>query len=67
MISQPLDWFAWPLKTFRTLNTESAWGTVWASPKISKRERSIITIALLAALGHWEEVAMRFRATKCIG
>ena len=51
----------------RTLNTEGAWGTVWASPKISKRERSIITIALLGALGHWEEVAMHFRATKCIG
>lgn len=52
---------------FQTLITESAWGTVWSSPKISKRERSMITIALLAALGHWDEVAMHVRATKSTG
>jgi 4-carboxymuconolactone decarboxylase len=52
---------------FQKLITESAWGTVWASPKITKRERSMITIALLAALGHWDEVAMHVRATKNTG
>jgi 4-carboxymuconolactone decarboxylase len=30
---------------------------------VSKRERSMMTIALLAALGHDEEVAMHVRAT----
>jgi 4-carboxymuconolactone decarboxylase len=49
---------------FQTLITGSAWGTVWSGPRLSKRERSIITIALLAALGHWDEVAMHVRATK---
>ena len=48
---------------FQELITEAAWGTVWARPGLSKRERSIVTLALLAALGHDEEVAMHVRAT----
>jgi 4-carboxymuconolactone decarboxylase len=47
--------------------TEGAWGTVWSRPTISKRERSMITIALLAALGHDEEIAMHVRATANTG
>lgn len=52
---------------FQTLITEGAWGTVWASEGLTKRERSLITIALLAALGHDEEVAMHCRATRNTG
>lgn len=48
---------------FQTFITEGAWGSVWSRPYLTKRERSIITIALLAALGHDEEVAMHTRAT----
>jgi len=48
---------------FQELITEAAWGTVWARPAFTKRERSIVTLALLAALGHDEEVAMHVRAT----
>jgi 4-carboxymuconolactone decarboxylase len=48
---------------FQTFITEGAWGSVWSRPGISKRERSMLTIALLAALGHDEEVAMHVRAT----
>ncbi len=48
---------------FQTLITENAWGTVWSSDHLTKRERSMITIALLAALGQDEEVAMHIRAT----
>jgi 4-carboxymuconolactone decarboxylase len=48
---------------FQQLITEAAWGTVWARPGFTKRERSIVTLALLAALGHDEEVAMHVRAT----
>lgn len=48
---------------FQELITEAAWGTVWARPGLTKRERSIVTLALLAALGHDEEVAMHVRAT----
>jgi 4-carboxymuconolactone decarboxylase len=48
---------------FQEMITEAAWGTVWARPGISKRERSMITLALLAALGHDEELALHLRAT----
>lgn len=52
---------------FQELITESAWGTVWSRPGWTKRERSMVTIALLAALGHDEEVAMHVRATANTG
>lgn len=48
---------------FQELITEAAWGHVWSRPTLSKRERSIVTIALLAALGQDDEVAMHVRAT----
>ncbi|MEX0627997.1 MAG: carboxymuconolactone decarboxylase family protein, partial [Cucumibacter sp.] len=41
---------------FQDFITEGAWGSVWSRPGLSKRERSLITIALLAALGHDEEL-----------
>ncbi|CTQ55486.1 4-carboxymuconolactone decarboxylase [Roseibium album] len=52
---------------FQTLITEGAWGTVWASDGISPRERSMLTLALLAALGNFEEIAMHVRATARTG
>jgi len=52
---------------FQELITEAAWGHVWSRPAWSKRERSMVTIALLAALGHHEEVAMHIRATANTG
>ena len=48
---------------FQTFVTEGAWGSVWSRPGLTKRDRSIVTIALLAALGHDEELAMHVRAT----
>ncbi len=39
------------------------WGHLWSRPNWTLRERSMVTIALLAALGHDEEVAMHVRAT----
>lgn len=52
---------------FQTFIVEGAWGNVWASDTLTKRERSMITIALLAALGHHDEVAMHIRATANTG
>ncbi|ESX61065.1 4-carboxymuconolactone decarboxylase [Mesorhizobium sp. RSR565B] len=54
-------------RPFQELITEAAWGTVWTRPGFSRRERSIVTLALLAALGHDEEVAMHVRATANTG
>ncbi len=48
---------------FQDLITESAWGTVWSSDGISHRERSMLTLALLAATGNFEEIPMHIRAT----
>lgn len=53
----PLD------QAFQTLITEAAWGTVWASDALTRRERSMLTLALLAGLGNEEELALHLRAT----
>ncbi|CAM4133852.1 4-carboxymuconolactone decarboxylase [Palleronia rufa] len=47
---------------FQDLITEGAWGTVWASDAIPLRERSMLTLALLAATGNFEEIPMHVRA-----
>ncbi len=52
---------------FQDLITEAAWGHVWSRDRITPRERSMLTIALLAALGNFEEVAMHIRATANTG
>jgi len=52
---------------FQELITEAAWGHVWSRDTITKRERSMMTIALLAGLGNYEEVAMHVRATANTG
>lgn len=52
---------------FQQYITEAAWGSVWSRPGLSKRERSLLTITLLAALGHHEELAMHIRAAQNTG
>jgi 4-carboxymuconolactone decarboxylase len=54
-------------RPFQDFITEAAWGHVWSRPNWTQRERSMVTIALLAALGHSEEVAMHVRATANTG
>jgi 4-carboxymuconolactone decarboxylase len=52
---------------FQALITDAAWGHVWARDTISLRERSMLTIALLAGLGNDHELAMHIRATRNTG
>ena len=52
---------------FQDLITEGAWGTVWADDTISLRERSMLTLALLAATGNFDEIPMHIRATARTG
>ena len=47
---------------FQDLITEGAWGTVWAGDAITLRERSMLTLALLAATGNFDEIPMHIRA-----
>ena len=52
---------------FQGLITEAAWGTVWASDAITRRERSMLTLALLAATKNFDEIPMHIRATANTG
>jgi 4-carboxymuconolactone decarboxylase len=47
---------------FQDLITRYAWGDVWARPGLDRRTRSMLTLALLATLGHVGEFAMHVRA-----
>lgn len=52
---------------FQTMITEGAWGTLWSDDTISLRDRSLLTLALLAATGNFEEIPMHIRATANTG
>jgi 4-carboxymuconolactone decarboxylase len=52
---------------FQRFITEGAWGSVWSRPGLDRRTRSMLVIALMAALGHEDELAMHFRATRNTG
>lgn len=52
---------------FQALITDAAWGHVWSRDTISLRERSMMTIALLAALGNDQELVLHIRATANTG
>ena len=52
---------------FQAMITEGAWGTLWSDDTISHRERSMLTLALLAATGNFEEIPMHLRATARTG
>jgi 4-carboxymuconolactone decarboxylase len=52
---------------FQRLITEQAWGAVWSRPGLDRRTRSMLVIALMAALGHEAELALHIRATRNTG
>ena len=52
---------------YQKLITESAWGSVWTREGLSKRERSLLVVAFMTALGHHDELAMHIRATANTG
>lgn len=47
---------------FQDVVTRYAWGEVWSRPGLDRRTRSCLTLGLMAALGHDEELAMHVRA-----
>jgi len=47
---------------FQEFVTRAAWGAVWDRPGLDRRTRSCVTLALLAALGCEDELAMHVRA-----
>ena len=47
---------------FQDFITRYAWGGLWSRPGLERRQRSLVTLALLAGLGHHDELAMHVRA-----
>jgi 3-oxoadipate enol-lactonase / 4-carboxymuconolactone decarboxylase len=47
---------------FQEMITKYAWGTVWARPGLDQRTRRLLTLAITAALGRWEEFSLHLRA-----
>lgn len=52
---------------FQELVTEAAWGHLWTRDELTRRERSLVTLSILATLGHWEEFEMHLGATSRTG
>jgi 4-carboxymuconolactone decarboxylase len=47
---------------FQDFITRCAWGDIWTRPGLDRRTRSVITLTVLTALGHENELAMHVRA-----
>lgn len=47
---------------FQDFITRYAWGEIWSRPGLSRAERSIVTLTVLAALQHEGELAMHVKA-----
>ena len=54
-------------RAFQHFITRTAWGSVWTRPGLDRRTRSLLTIALMAALGHHEELKLHVRASRNTG
>lgn len=52
---------------FQRFITEGAWGSVWTRPGLDRPIRSLLTLSILASLGHWDEFAMHIRASRNTG
>lgn len=52
---------------FQEFITGAAWADVWGRSGLERPTRSLVTIALLAALGHKQELEMHLRAARRTG
>jgi 3-oxoadipate enol-lactonase / 4-carboxymuconolactone decarboxylase len=52
---------------FREFILEGVWGRVWTRPELAWRDRSLLCLGMLAALGHHEEFRLHVRATRNTG
>jgi 3-oxoadipate enol-lactonase/4-carboxymuconolactone decarboxylase len=47
---------------FQALITRYAWGTIWRRPGLDYRTRRLLVLAMMAALGRWEEFRLHVKA-----
>ncbi len=41
--------------------TRTAWGEIWTRPGLARRDRSLIVLAMMTALGRWEELKLHLK------
>jgi 4-carboxymuconolactone decarboxylase len=49
------------------LITRYAWGELWSRPGLPRSTRSLLTVVMLVALHHWDELRMHLRAARNTG
>ena len=52
---------------FQDLITRYAWGEIWTRPGLASNTRSLVTMAMLIALGRDDELEMHIRASAAAG
>jgi 4-carboxymuconolactone decarboxylase len=50
-------------REFQELITRYAWGEIWTRPGLTRRERSLITLSMMVALGREEEFRLHLHAS----
>jgi 4-carboxymuconolactone decarboxylase len=51
-------------KPFQEIVSEYCWGVAWTDQTLSRRERSILNLGMIAALGKMHEFELHFRAAR---
>jgi 4-carboxymuconolactone decarboxylase len=54
-------------REFQDLLTRYAWGEMWTRPGLPRNTRSLVTIAMLIALGQDDELKLHLRASSAAG
>ncbi len=49
-------------RDFQELITRYAWGAIWTRPGLNQRTRRLLTLAIAASLGRWEEFRLHVQA-----
>ena len=55
------------MMTFQYLVTEIAWGTAWAGAALDKKTKSLLSLAILGALGRYDELAIYIKGALASG
>ena len=48
-------------REFRKFTEENCWGTVWVRPGLERKTRSMLNLAMLAAMARWHEFEVHTR------
>ncbi|WBV42088.1 4-carboxymuconolactone decarboxylase [Pseudoroseomonas cervicalis] len=54
-------------RPFQDYITRNVWGQIWTRPGLPRHSRSLLTLAMMAALGRHEEFVLHVKATKQTG